>query len=109
MESFEEKEKEEEEEEQEEQTTELRRSEQQLPIIFEHYASLRFAKTLLPLVATRPCSTSSDLSSCNIAFETARGHVRFTELSHNDSLVSPCSHRGLPTESTTSYVDFEWP
>ena len=34
----------------------------------------------------------------NIAFEAARGHVRFTELSHNDSLVSPCSHRGLPTE-----------
>lgn len=28
----------------------------------------------------------------------ARGHVRFTQLSHNDSLVSPCSHRGLPTE-----------
>ena len=41
-----------------------------------------------------PCSTSSDLSSRNIAFVAAkrrgrREHVRFTQLSHNDSLVSP--------------------
>lgn len=50
------------------------------------------------LDATRPCSTSSDLSSRDIAFVAARGHVRFAQLSHNDSLVSPCGHRGLPTE-----------
>lgn len=55
----------------------------QLPIIFE---SLPRKNASSSRGATRACSTSSDLSSRNIAFV---GHVRFTQLSHNDSLVSP--------------------